>query len=134
MGGYQNGKVTECGVHMYGGHCSTSDKEVVKTVSDLPAHTKLRIVGNFHFIDSWDGETGFAKVNDQIVWADTHDAADGKGINMCGSDVADGKFSSKIDVTMPHTESFVKLSFGATLDQNACEESFAVSGVQVYVQ
>lgn len=133
--GYKNGEVTECGVKMYGGHCKTSKQEIVKTVSDLPAHKKIRVVANYHFIDSWEGETGFAKINDQIVWADTHDAEGAKGLSMCGrKDVAEGKFASKIDVTIPHTESFLKLSFGATLDEHACDESYAVSGVQIFVQ
>jgi hypothetical protein len=77
-------------------------------------------MANYHFIDAWEGETGFAKINDQIVWADTHDAEGEKGISLCGrKDVAEGKFASKIDVTIPHTESFLKLSFGATLDEHA---------------
>jgi len=133
--GYENGEVTECGVKMYGGHCKTAQQEIVKTVSDLPAHKKVRIVANYHFIDAWEGETGFAKINDQIVWADTHDAEGEKGISLCGrKDVAEGKFASKIDVTIPHTESFLKLSFGATLDEHACDESYAISGVQIFVQ
>ena len=119
--GYKNGKVTECGVKMYGGHCTTSKEEIVKTITDLPAHKKLRVVANYHFIDAWEGETGFAKINDQIVWADTHDVqGQKKGISLCGrSEVAEAKFASKIDVTIPHTESFLKLSFGATLDEHA---------------
>merc|ERR1711871_66782 len=141
--GWSQGSVVtdSCG-KMIGGHCSVQGKpsgDVSKTFTNLPAHSHVRVVAKYHFIDSWEGETGYAKVGGRVVWADTHDFAEHKqsknGISMCGSDeVAEHKWGQPVDVTLPHTGGDVTVAFGATLDQNTCDEAFGVTDVSVYVR
>lgn len=42
--------------------------------------------------DSWDGETAYMKVNDEIVWSKQGQHSD-KGINICGGDYNDPAFA-----------------------------------------
>merc|ERR1711871_1862936 len=140
--GWSRGVVTDACGKMIGGHCSVQNgplADVSKTFAKLPPHSHVRVVAKYHFIDSWEGETGYAKVDGRVVWADTHDFAEHKqsknGISMCGSDeVAEHKWGQPVDVTLPHTGGDVTVAFGATLDQNTCDEAFGVTDVSVYVR
>ena len=110
------------------GHCKHVGNEVTKTFKNLPAHRLLRLQARYHFLDSWEGESAFAKANGQIVWADSNDASDmhPHALNICGGSHPDRRFSTPIDVTFPHTGDYVEISFGATLDEHPCNESFGV--------
>jgi hypothetical protein len=39
-----------------------------------------------------------------------------------------------IDVTLPHNGDSVKLTFGSTLDEEPCNESFGIDDVMIYVK
>lgn len=45
-----------------GGPCVIADGEVRKTFTDLPPHTQIKVTAQYHFIDNWQGETGYAKI------------------------------------------------------------------------
>ena len=63
---YKKEVLTVCGPYkVLGGHCVSSTKEL-KESFDLPEHRFVRIVLNFHFIDNWEGETGYIKVSPRI--------------------------------------------------------------------
>jgi len=137
--GWSFGDITECGGHrLLGGHCvDNAEKELTKTFSKLPPHTQVRIVAKYMFIDSWDGETGYMKVENRPVWLESynHSHGDAKhGINICGNETPERKFGRSIDVTVPHTGGKMTLTFGATTDEHACDESFGVDSVMVFVR
>lgn len=140
--GWTNNVVTECGgVRMLGGYCKFGGGEIFKVFSDLPPHTNIRIQATFHFIDAWDTESGFMRINNgkdgemQYAWIGRYSAFTGNnGINICGGPWPEGKFASPIDVTIPHKASSIKLGFGATIEQDPCDESFGVSGIRIYIK
>ena len=52
-----------CGPYaMLGGYGISSHNEVRQSF-ELPQHTYVKISANYHFIDFWNGETGYLKVN-----------------------------------------------------------------------
>jgi len=117
-----------------GGHCKMSGGKMTKKY-DLPAHSHLRVQARYHFIDSWEGESAFLQVDDKYVWMDTADARDNEnGINIAGNAHPERKFGHPIDVVVPHTAPSVMLSFGSTLDEHACDESFGVDDVMLNIQ
>jgi hypothetical protein len=140
--GWSKSEITECGgVRMLGGYCKFAGGEVQKTYDNLPLHSNVRIEATYHFIDAWDTEAGFMRINNgkdgamEYVWTERNSAFLGSnGINICGGRWAEGKFSSKIDVTIPHKSKSIKIGFGSTLEQDACDESFGVSGIRIYVK
>lgn len=65
---------------LLGGYCRTSTQTLSKSFSNLPKHTRVRIQANFHFIDSWTGDTAYMKVTETedmhsmaYAWTDSFD-------------------------------------------------------------
>jgi hypothetical protein len=134
-----NGEITECaGHHILGGHCvEKAIPELTKTFTKLPPHTHLRVTAKYMFIDSWDGESGFMKIDGNTVWVQTHNHAEADAkhaINLCGGPAPETRFGIPIYVTIPHTAESATVSFGATLDEHPCDESFGVDSVMVFTR
>jgi len=136
--GWSKKDLTMCGGNTFlGGPCTaTGNTETQKTFKNLPSHTQLRIVAKYLFIDSWDGESAYMKLDDRVAWSDTynHAAFAKNGVNICGNDTPEGRYMRHIDVTVPHTSDGFDLHFGATTDEHSCDESFGVDGVMVFVR
>lgn len=134
--------VTKCGaINMLGGYCKTSSENLIKVFDNLPAHKRIRIQANFHFIDSWGGDTAFLKVSDgedmgtmQYAWTESYDYVSSRNaVNVCGRDIGDGKFNTLIDFELLHNHPKVKLMFGSSLEQQACAASYGISMVRIYI-
>jgi len=82
-----NGKNT-----FLGGHCNFSYNEVHKIYKNFPPHKAIRLNAAFHMFDSWDGETAYMKIDDEIVWTKQAQHSE-KGMNICGGDYNDPAFN-----------------------------------------
>jgi len=141
--GWTRNAVTKCaGVTLLGGFCRFAKGEVKKTFLNLPPHDHLRIKATYHFIDRWIGEAGFMKLNigenlqPVVVWSEQH-AQDmsTNGISICGQGTPEGKFAVPIDITIPHTQASIDVTFGSTMDDmDPCDESWGVSSVELLVR
>eukprot|EP00300_Choanocystis_sp_HF-7_P033179 c45474_g1_i1.p1 GENE.c45474_g1_i1~~c45474_g1_i1.p1 ORF type:complete len:277 (+),score=61.19 c45474_g1_i1:41-832(+) len=122
--------------HHIAGHCNDVNGLVKKTYTGLGEHKFVRLQARYHFLDSWEGETAFAKIGDRIVWQDVNDVRGmhPNALNACGGNHPDMKLSVPIDVTVPHTGDSVEISFGSTLDEHPCNESFGVDDVMLSVR
>jgi len=136
--GWDHTDLTECaGNKFLGGPCTKAGStEVKKTYTGLPPHSQLRVAAKYLFIDSWDGESAYMKINDHVQWAETYNHAqvEGKGINVCGNETPEGRYMRNLDVTVPHTTDDFTLTFGATTDEHSCDESFGVDSIMVFVR
>ena len=139
--GWSNNTNSVCaGTYMLGGYCMFSIGQVSKTFTSLPAHTSLKIQASFHFIDAWTGESAYLMASmdsstQYYVWADTYRAGQASSaINMCGARYGEAKFLVPIDVVIPHSSDSVTLTFGTTLDQDPCDESWGVSKLHLLVR
>jgi hypothetical protein len=138
--GWTDNSNSQCsGVVMLGGYCLFSSQEVMKTFNGLPSHSAVKIVGNFHFIDAWIGETGYLKVKvqgqQQYVWTEGYKAGQaGDGKNLCGAHHAEGKFFAGIEIVVPHSDDSLEITFGATLEEDPCDESWGVSALQIFTR
>lgn len=137
LDGWSDKRTSKCkngGNAFLGGHCNFSFNEVTKVFKNLPEHSKLKINAAFHMIDSWDGEMAYMKVNDEIVWTKKGQFSPDKGLDICGGEHNDPAFNIPVDVTVPHDKSEIKITFGSTLDEEPCNESFGVDDVMIYVR
>jgi len=136
--GWSTNKTSSCdGVdHHLAGHCNEVDGEVTKTFDGLAEHKFVRIQARYHFLDSWEGETAFAKVDGRIMWTDTNDVRGmhPNSINACGGEHPDTKLSVPLVIVVPHQGPSITLTFGSTLDEHPCNESFGVDDVMVLVR
>merc|ERR1711959_41369 len=138
VSGWTPVKVSSCGSDdkFLGGHCNFAADTASKTFRNLPAHTQVRMTARFHFLDQWDGEQAYASLDGKNVWADSTKAHRGEGVNMCGASHPERKFSAPIDVTIPHTGGAVEVKFGTSMaaDVDACQQSWGVDDVTIYVK
>ncbi len=65
---------------------------MTKVFKNLPEHTKIKINAGYHMLDSWEGETGYMKVDDVIVWSKTGQHSE-NGLNFCGGGHNDPAFN-----------------------------------------
>merc|ERR1711998_80126 len=135
---WSNNTVTTCGnpgKKLLGGYGAFAGGETSKTYFELPTHYQIRVKANYHFIDAWGGETGYAKLDHRILRTDNLDQQASKvGIQLCGASIPESKFAVPIDVVIPHDAETLTLAFGSTLSRPATEQSWAVSDIQVYVR
>lgn len=58
-----------------------------------------------------------------------------KGLNLCGSDAPERKFSAPVDVSTAHSADSVTVTFGSTQQSDdACAQSWGVDDVMLYVR
>merc|ERR1712070_820859 len=119
-----------------GGHCAATGGSVKKTFTGLGAHKAVRVQAQYHFLDSWENERAWAKINGKTVWTEMNDirGLHPSALNICGGDSAEGKFAVPIDVIIPHAGDSLEVEFGADLDENECDESFGIDDVSVSVR
>ena len=140
--GWSNNTISKCnGITMLGGYCIFSKGETEKIYDKLPEHSMIRIQANYHFIDNWNGESGYLKINNgnngemNYIWIESYTAFEGNyGINVCGGKMPEGKFSSPIDVVVNHNSDSLKIAFGSNLEMDPCDESFGISAIRIFVR
>lgn len=107
-------------------------QSLTKTVT-VPKNAQVRLEATVHYIDDWQGEVAYLKVDGQYMWAEGHDQSSSLGkLSVCGSDrFPEGRFAAKVDVTFTNraAESVV-LEFGSNLD-DAGEAYFGISSFSV---
>lgn len=138
---WSNKSVTECaGVRMLGGHCQYSAGNSSTTITLPSDHTQVKVKLTWHFIDQWKGESGFMSIgtssSNTTVWSQTYDISLTKyPINMCGNeDYGEGKFSMPVEVVMDHSSTELVIILGTTLEEQPCEKSWGISGLEVYIR
>ena len=147
------GKVTPCGgVRMLGGYRAFAGGNTHKTFSALRSHKQVRVTGTYHFIDSWEGETGFVMLGENIKgrecdemsygWTHSYDAREvSSAINVCGDQTPEGRFGVPFDVTLPHSGSDIEIVLGSTLktgdrqfDKGEGSAWWGVSGIEIHIR
>jgi len=105
-----------------------------KTYEHLAPHTQVQIKATVHFLDDWQGETAFMKIDNAVVWTEMHDQRATRGtFNVCGRSFPDSKFSVPISVTISHSKPQLRVSFGSTLDSTAFAY-FGLSSLELYIR
>eukprot|EP00164_Ancoracysta_twista_P003875 GFYU01005197.1.p1 GENE.GFYU01005197.1~~GFYU01005197.1.p1 ORF type:complete len:461 (-),score=95.69 GFYU01005197.1:324-1619(-) len=127
-------ETTVCGgMHLLGGFCKLSKHTVSMTFAGLPPHSHIRVQANFHYIDQWQGNTAFAKLDDKQMWQQSYRApAEMDGVNICGTETPEAQFTVPIDASIDHTGDQFVISFGSTLEGDPCVASWGISSVLLY--
>jgi hypothetical protein len=117
---------------MLGGYNVFAGGTVNKTFTNLPTHTELRIVFDYNFIDSWDGESAYANIDSTRRWTQPFTGASvSLENNICGGSWGD-TLKHPVEIHVAHTASSVNVLFGSSLDQAANDESWGVDNVRIY--
>ena len=122
--------MTDCnGMRVLGGHCKYSAGESEKEYKNLPDHDSIRITGQMLFLDTWNKESAYIRVDGQIVWINMHPAS---GANICGLEEVNDSVLS-FDVKVVHSHSKLNLAFGSNLPEEPCEKSFGITGLALWI-
>jgi len=110
-------------------------RTISTTYMGLPKHTQVRLTATVHFIDDWQGETAFMKLNDKFVWTESHDQKNVAGkFSMCGSDLyPESRFAAPIDIIWTHKGKKLSLVLGSNLEEGS-DARFAVSNVAIWTR
>ncbi|GAW81426.1 hypothetical protein, conserved [Plasmodium gonderi] len=129
------------GINLLGGYGKLSKGKIQKTFENIPSHTQIRIKANFHFIDDWNYHTAYLKVGRDhqeelfYVWTDTHaQISQENSINICGNTTGESKFTSLIDVVIPHNSSALLVQFGTSIQIDDPKSiSWGISNFQLFI-
>jgi hypothetical protein len=126
---------TECGDYytMIGGHCQVSDKEISKTYT-LTKHKEVKVEALYHFLGKWDSNTGYLKADNKYIWTHRCNSATKPSIRTCGPKIDVCKIAVAVQSTIKHNDETLKITFGSTLDGDACDKSYGVSDIRIYIK
>jgi len=114
---------------------TTKNTPITYTYENLPAHTQVQIQATVHFIDDWQGETAYLKIDDEYMWtkSNSHERS-GNSLNLCGSPLfQENSFSVSIDVAVWNKNTQLKIEFGTTLDPSVTAY-FGLSSINLYIR
>lgn len=141
--GWSEDDISNCGTSpdlFLGGHCKFSSEVVSKTF-DLPEHKYLQIQFNFHFLDRWEAESAYLKIDGEYVWSESYQACNNlhsdlcmyKGIDVCGDDFPD-RMGYPVRFVAAHTQDTVLIEVSTNLDRDACEVSWGIDDLQIFIK
>lgn len=90
----------------------------------MPAHYKIKIIVDVYYVDSWDNETMYIKVDG----ATKVSQASGNAFNICGHPSIP-EWVDRIRthvIEMNHASSFFDISFSSSLDSHPGDESWGI--------
>lgn len=136
-----------------------ANDQVSKIYDKLPEHKQVRITARFYFIDNWDDESAYMKIQDagsatpgpeQTAWAESYHWCTApftflcsQGKNVCGQPDFPDRVGKLIDTSIPHecnkedANCGIKVTFGGTNfegDADPCDRSWGLAYVMVYVR
>jgi len=135
--------VQQCaGVSVLGGP-NTLNSDTISKTYNLPKHAQVRVTATFSFIDNWDDDTAFMKIDGQYMWTEEYNWCNqfftmmcSKGYNACGKPQYPDKLSRVISVSTPHNSPTLTVEFGTTIpvEVSASEVSYGISTVFIEVR
>ena len=118
--------------------------EVSKTFTLPSDHTQAKLQASFHFLDGWDEQFAYMKVNGKVVWQKGHsmcstfsiipeltDVCLQKGINACGGEGTD-LMGVEVGHQLEYFSNRIELTFGATLEKDN-DAAWAVDDIRIWV-
>jgi len=128
-----------------GGPCALSSGTASVNISHIPEqHKLLKVTARVHFLDRWQGEALWLKVDGSTVWTQSHTHCDRvfssmcRGIDVCGDVNYPDWLSFRVEAVVPHSKSTsVSLEFGSTLTNDptstACGPSYGIDDVMLHI-
>lgn len=126
--GWRGGSAEECGGDgVLAGGCDGA--EASRLVTGLPPHTTLQLEASFLFVDSWEGEHAYAKVDGEHVWLDHHDSRSiSGGVDLCGGAARETRVRVPVRASVRHTAPAANITFGSTLSPQMSRSADGVCG------
>jgi len=135
--------VQKCGgISILGGHNVLNTDSITKTYA-LPKHAEIQVTARFSFIDDWDDDWAFMKLDGNTMWTEQYVWCPEaftfickEGHNACGNPKFPDRLSRLITVSMPHTAPSLTIEFGSMIHEAVPSSivSYGVSSVTIEVR
>eukprot|EP00056_Hartaetosiga_gracilis_P013320 m.219484 g.219484 ORF g.219484 m.219484 type:complete len:3572 (+) comp13825_c8_seq1:160-10875(+) len=99
-----------------------------KTYTNLPAHDSVRIQLEFIFFRTWDFESAFISIDDQVVWTFKFWHQEPDQVTICG---VSAKVVDVDIVISNHTASSLDIYVTTNLDQGSHDEAWGIDNVNI---
>ena len=93
----------------------------------------MLVLANIHFIDDWQGEYAYVKVDGEVIWQKSV-TANPSSVNICGGDFKEAAFNVAVMADTYHSDDDLKLEFATSLSGDPCLKSLGIDNVAVYVK
>lgn len=121
--------------------CESETSSLRKKINNLGKHNEVKIKLNFHFIDRWEGEQAYLKLDGEVLWSRSHKWCHNifakkcleKGVDVCGSSYPD-LVGQVVEYTMKHTKEDVVIEIGSDLEVGNCKANWAIDNLMIYVK
>lgn len=120
--------------------CNSDVNEVFFSVNILPHHSEIKVNLSFHFIDAWNGEQAWVKIDDKLVWTDTYEWCNipwlnncqKRGQNACGNKNYPDNMGQLVSFTKLHTEQELKITVGTSIEKGNCDAQWGIDNIEVF--
>jgi len=114
---------------------TTKKTPITYTCLNLPAHTQVQLQATVHFVDDWQGETAYLKINGEYAWTKSHgQEIIGHTVNVCGSSqFGETSFTVPVDIAVWNKDNQLKVEFGTTLDPSVTAY-LGLSSINLYIR
>ncbi len=105
------------------------------TLTNLPAHTQMRVQGTVQCIDAWSNDAALLAIDGVLAWSDTvtNPSASSTQPDSCGNaSLADLKRYPKAIVD--HSAAGATVQFSSTLSKDAASASLGIDDVNIWVK
>jgi len=121
--------------HAFAMITTTRKLPITYTYLNLPAHTQVQLEATVHFVDDWQGETAYLKIDDEYAWTKTHGQdIIGHSLNVCGSPLyGETSFTISVDIAVWNTNKELKIEFGTTLEPTVTAY-LGLSSMNLYIR
>jgi hypothetical protein len=133
--GWSNTTRTTCGPSTILGGYNVLSTTTVSRSFDLTGipHTDVMVVATFYFLDTWDSEWGYMRLDGYPVWSRQHVHSNPANGNFCGQ-AGNYDQSATIIGSIQHTGNSLTVLFGSNLDSVPTDESYGVDNVEIWVR
>ena len=129
------------GDHFLMHDCKSPFSEVYYIVNDLPKHTEIKVNFNFHFIDKWEKQQAYLKIDKAIKWTESYHWCDGlyqstcmvTGVDTCGNSYPD-KMGNLVSYSGQHTSQALNFTVGTNFDFEECAATWGIDNVEIYTR
>ncbi len=121
-----------------GGYGIISGGEITNSIDAYAiSHADVWVDLTYEKLDSWDGETGYVRIDGSTIWSEAMNDHGGTGAEVCGwnrGGASSWDSEHEVNVVVAQSTDPIALVAGSTLDQDAGDESWGLDDVLIWIR
>lgn len=121
--------------------CKSPFSEMYYLVNSQPRHTEQRVNMNFHYIDQWQDQQAYLKIDQTVVWTESFHWCQGlsantcyeKGLDSCGSSYPD-QMGDFIVWNGQHNQDKLNITVGTNIPFENCDLTWGIDNIEIFIR